>query len=128
MNKWILDASALLALLQEEPGSEYVARVLPDAAICSVNTSEVVGKLVEKGVPADIVRQTLASLDIDERPFDHELACSAGALRLTTSAYGLSLGDRACLALARHLSAPALTSDGVWKELTVSGISVELFR
>lgn len=128
MSERVLDASALLALLQEETGSDYVAQVLPKAVICSVNMSEVVSKLVEKGVPASAVRQTLAGLDIDERPFDHELACSAGELRWVTAAYGLSLGDRACLALARHLSAPALTSDGVWKELMISGVSVELFR
>jgi PIN domain nuclease of toxin-antitoxin system len=107
----VLDASALLARLQREPGAERVQRALPGAAMSAANFSEVVAKLADRGMPADAIREALDGLDLDVRPFDTELAYAAGELRRVTRAIGLSLGDRACPALAARLNATALTSD-----------------
>jgi PIN domain nuclease of toxin-antitoxin system len=100
VNEVVLDASALLAFLNQETGKEVVAEFLPGAAVSAVNLSEVVAKLLEATMPVDAVRSALGDLGLDVRPFDAEMAYAAGALRTTTRKRGLSLGDRACLALA----------------------------
>jgi PIN domain nuclease of toxin-antitoxin system len=123
----VLDASALLAFLQREPGSGRVRQALPDAVIGSVNLAEVVTKLVQWGAPADRVAERLADLDLNVHAFDRDLAFAAGALHAQTRRRGLSLGDRACLALAGSLAAPVLTADGAWQRADV-GIEVELIR
>jgi PIN domain nuclease of toxin-antitoxin system len=122
----VLDASAVLALLQDEPGSERVLESLPGALICSVNLSEVVAKLTELGMPEPDIRLAL-SLGLEVVAFDEALAYSAGALRPVTRSAGLSLGDRACLALARSRSLPALTTDRAWRDTGVDTV-VEVIR
>jgi PIN domain nuclease of toxin-antitoxin system len=123
----VLDASALLAFLQREPGSDRVRQALQGAVIGSVNFAEVVTKLVHWGAPADRVAERLGDLDLDVQPFDRELALAAGALHAETKAHGLSLGDRSCLALALALAAPVLTADRAWQLIDL-GIEVELIR
>jgi ribonuclease VapC len=123
----VLDASALLALLNEEPGSEAVAQAFPRAAVSAVNLSEVVAKLVEAGMPIEEVRRILEDLDLDVRPFDAEMAYSSGALRAATRTLGLSLGDRACLALGQFLGRPVLTTDRAWESLDL-GVTVRPIR
>ena len=110
----VLDASAVLALLQDEPASEVVAALLPGAIISAVNLSEVVAKLVDAGMPDEAVRAVLGGLSIDVRPFDEAAAFEAGALRRRIRHAGLSLGDRACLALAKRLGLRAVTADRAW--------------
>ncbi len=95
MSSWVLDASALLALLNCEPGSERVAAALPDAAISSVNLSEVVVKLVDEGGNQSEIRSYLDALGLVIFEFDTELAYQTGFLRPLTRTVGLSLGDRA---------------------------------
>lgn len=124
----ILDASALLALLQDEPGAGRVAAALPGAAISSVNLAEVVSKLADKKMPPQLIQKTLQGLDLNVIGFDEGLAYAAGNLRPATAALGLSLGDRACLALARHLDAPALTSGASWGRLNIEKLTVEVIR
>ncbi|MBI2872580.1 MAG: type II toxin-antitoxin system VapC family toxin [Chloroflexi bacterium] len=111
MPEAVLDASALLALLNAEPGAEVVAAALPQAAISAVNLSEVVAKLADAGMPEAAVREALQGLALDVVPFDTDQAYEAGLLRSSTRGVGLSLGDRACLGLARRLNVPALTAD-----------------
>jgi len=123
----VLDASALLALLQAESGSDEVARVLPRAALSSVNLSEVVARLVENGMPEAEVQEALDDLGYTIYPFDRELAFLAGHLRPATKSQGLSLGDRACLALGLRLSLPVLTADRAWKDLPLD-VEVRLLR
>jgi ribonuclease VapC len=123
----VLDASALLAFLQREPGLERVRQALPDAVIGSVNYAEVVTKLVQWGAPADRVAERLGDLDLTVLAFDRDLAFEAGALHARTKRLGLSLGDRACLALAGALGAPVLTTDRAWRR-TELGVEVELLR
>ncbi|HYY87268.1 MAG TPA: type II toxin-antitoxin system VapC family toxin [Chloroflexota bacterium] len=120
MSSAVLDASALLALLQAEPGSDTVAEaVAAGAAIGTVNLSEAVAKLVEAGVPDATIPEVVDALVLEVVDFDTELAYRAGRLRRATQAAGLSFGDRACLALAQRLGLPALTADRRWSRLAL---------
>jgi PIN domain nuclease of toxin-antitoxin system len=110
----VLDASAVLCLLQEEKGAERVARALPAAVIGAVNYSEVISKLVESGIDEATADGLMDTLQLTVIPFDRSQARLAGALRATTRRLGLSLGDRACLALAGTEGAIALTCERVW--------------
>ena len=128
MSSWVLDTSALMALINQEPGAQQVAQSVRDgAAISAVNLCEVVAKLAEAGsVEADI-RAVLATIPLEAVDFDAELAYRAGLLRPLTRHAGLSLGDRACLALAARLGLPALTGDRAWAGLQL-GITVQVIR
>jgi ribonuclease VapC len=114
----VLDASALLALLYDEPGATVVKADIDHAVISSVNLSEVVAKLTESSTVEES-RALAASLGLPVVAFDEAQAYAAGALRPLTRAAGLSLGDRACLACAQGLGATVLTTDRAWKNLTV---------
>jgi len=124
---YVLDASALLAAMLGEPGAQTVEARFAEACISTVNLSEVVAKLSERGVPDPVIQESLADLDLDLRDFDTAQALRAGALRNATRASGLSLGDRACLALAMELNAVALTTDAAWVAGDF-GVAVELAR
>lgn len=115
----MLEASALLALLNREPGHEEVAGTIPHAAISAVNLSEVVAKLADNGMSEDEIREALEGLALEIHGFGRELAYETGLLRPTTRSKGLSLGDRACLALGYRLELPVLTTDRVWRGLDV---------
>lgn len=127
MSEAVLDASALLALLRGEPGADEVASCLPNAAMSTVNHSEVVAKLAEAGMPREAIESALSALPIRLVDFDVRLSVAAGMLRTTTRALGLSLGDRACLALAAHLGGDAVTADSAWAKLGV-GPSIRVIR
>ena len=111
---YVLDASAVLCLLQDEKGAERVSEALPDAKIGAVNYSEVVAKLVEAGIDEATVEGLIDKLQLTVIPFDRIQARLAGSLRATTRKFGLSLGDRACLALAAAEGATALTCERTW--------------
>ena len=123
MSNFVLDASALLALLNGEVGSDQVMKVLPQAVIASVNFAEVVTKLADEGRNVSEIRLYLDALGLEIIDFNTELAYQTGFLRPLTRSMGLSLGDRACLALA----VPALTCDRAWATVSL-GITVELIR
>ncbi len=128
-DEWVvLDASALLALLFNEAGADAVAARLVGATISAVNLSEVAAKLADQGMPEEGITATLREFDLDIRPFDASQARMAGALRTVTRSAGLSLGDRACLALAQSIGAVALTADRAWAELALEGLRVQLIR
>ncbi len=124
----VLDASALMALVYNEPGSEIVRSVLTDAVVSAVNWSELAAKLVERGFAPDIISVILNGIDVEIYPFDAAQALSAGMMRRNTRAFGLSLGDRACLALTQKLQAVAYTADKIWAQLKVDGVAVKLIR
>ena len=121
MSKFVLDASALLELLSQEPGAERWAAALNDAAISAINLSEVVAKLAESGMREVEIRGALEPLGIDVVTFDAALAYRAGLLRAQTKRLGFSLGDRACLALGLQMKLPVLTADRSWMKLQVGG-------
>lgn len=124
----VLDASAVLAYLQREPGFESVRDALETgAAISAVNLAEVLGRITVQGKEADdtLARLKVAGLAVE--PFLEEDALVAGGLRAPTRELGLSLGDRACLALALRLERRAITSDRTWLSVAV-GAEVEVIR
>lgn len=122
-----LDASALLAFLQDEPGCDQVEAVLPEAVISSVNWAEVVQKSIAAGVDIDGLREDLAALGLAILPFTAEEAEITGRLWQQTRQHGLSLGDRACLSLGFRLKAPVLTANQIWTTLNLS-ITVHSIR
>lgn len=127
MNRVALDSSAVLALILQEPGAETVRTALAGSIISTVNSSEVLQKLVEKGLRGDLASTALEQLEIATRDFTQEHAVTAALLRASTRDAGLSLGDRACLALALKEGVPVLTSDRDWLKVDV-GVEVQLIR
>lgn len=128
MSRFVLDASALLAMVNGEPGDGKVASAVTEgAAISAVNLSEVVAKLNEAGMLELEIREALGSLGLDVIDLTSELAYRVGLLRPITRRLGLSLGDRSCLALAQRLGLPVLTTDRAWLRLQL-GIPVQVIR
>jgi ribonuclease VapC len=125
----VLDASALLALLLDERGAGKVRNALADSAMTTVNLSEVVGHFARNGAAEKDIRPVLDPLPIELITFDEGLALSAGLLLRATRPAGLSLGDRACLALAARLGVPALTADRSWLTAAqAAGVEIDLIR
>jgi ribonuclease VapC len=124
---YVLDASVVLAITFGELTAAEAERWMADACISAVNLSEVVAKLSERGSSAEEISNGIAEFNLDVRPFDDVQAEKAGLLRLETRRFGLSLGDRACLALAAALERTAVTTDRTWAELNV-GIAIEVVR
>ena len=112
--RFVLDASALLAGLNAEPGADRVAAAVDSAVISAVNFAEVVGGVAPRGNSAEQVRAILEALACTVVPADEEMAIDAGLMRALTDRAGLSLGDRFCLALGRRLRAAVLTADRQW--------------
>jgi PIN domain nuclease of toxin-antitoxin system len=117
MTSVVLDTSAILAYVKGEPGADDVAAVIGDAVISAVNYAEAVTKLVEKGMSLPLVRTALGVAGLEIVDFDRGLAEVAGAMFPTTKPFGLSLGDRACLALAGREGVQAMTGDRIWSKL-----------
>lgn len=114
----VFDASAVLAALFDEPGGDRVTELWADGEnlLSTVNYSEVISKLAERGMPDDEIRFVMEGVPLKLAQFDQESAHAAGLLRRSTKSLGLSLGDRACLALAQSRGAQAVTADRVWKK------------
>ncbi len=123
----VLDASVLLAHISGERGSEAVPRLANDALLSTVNLTEIFAKLLERDLTADEAASMIYRYGFDPVPFDRGLARKAGVLRPATKALGLSLGDRACLALAQREGLPALTTDRSWTKLNI-GVEVKVIR
>lgn len=125
---WVLDASALLAFLFQEPGGETVGSGLASSVISAVNLSEVIAKSAERGADVDHLRDDLADVGVEVAIFDADAAATA-ALRPATRSAGLSLGDRACLALAQDLQLPAITAERIWSRKSIAaGVSIIVIR
>jgi PIN domain nuclease of toxin-antitoxin system len=116
-------------MLWDEPGGDTVETLLMagDCVMSAVNAAEVAGRLVERGATAGRVDQIFDELGIEIASFDRLAAIQTGVLQPLTRAVGLSLGDRAALALARSLGSPAYTADRVWLGVDV-GTDVHLIR
>lgn len=123
----VLDASAVLAVLFREPGAEFVIRRAQGAAMSAINYAEVIARVVQEGFDPVAADREIVRLRFDIVPFDRSLAHRSGVLRAETRALGLSLGDRACLALAERLGGTVLTGDRHWARLDL-GIPIELIR
>jgi PIN domain nuclease of toxin-antitoxin system len=123
----VVDSSAILALVFRERGREHVAVALPGAAISAVNLTEVISKMLDSGLSPDQVDGQLNDFSLVVVDFDRDLATQAGLLRRTTKHKGLSLGDRACLALAMREKLPVMTGDQAWSDLDLP-VEVVLIR
>lgn len=123
----VLDASSVLALARRESGASVVAVNLEDSAVSTVNWSEIVLRSQRNGVPVDSLRETLAEAGVTLVPFNEVDAETAAALWSTTRHLGLSLADRACLALAARLGVPAVTADRAWADLAI-GVEILCVR
>jgi len=124
----VFDASAILALLRNEPGAAVVAQYAGDGMISAVNFQEVIKELLRRGVSIDASLELLDALHLDVRPHGREEAVASAALYLVTSQYGSGLGDRTCMALAIAENLPALTADKAWANVQVAGLKVQLVR
>ena len=122
----VLDASALLCLLFDEPGADRVERALPEAVISAANLAEVIARLVDRGLDGNEALADLRELDLEVVALDRAQAEAAGLLRCEGA---LSLGDWACLALAQQKGASTLTTDRRQSEVAGAiGVTVELIR
>lgn len=127
MNRVVLDASAILAAANGEPGADLVLRHLSNSVVSAVNLAEAHSKLIQRGLPPHDAWIAALSFCREIVPFDAQQANLAGSLVTPTRSLGLSLGDRACLALASLLKAPVYTTDRQWKKLAL-GIEIHLLR
>ena len=133
MNKYVLDASAFLAYLRDEPGAEIVENALINGCYISIiNWVEVLSKIVDLGEsPEEIIKRLrdegLLQNSLEIIACNEEDAITIAKFRVLTKSAGLSLGDRACLALGKRLNLPVLTADKVWTSLSL-GITITLIR
>ncbi|MHB8527882.1 MAG: type II toxin-antitoxin system VapC family toxin [Caulobacteraceae bacterium] len=125
----VLDASALIAVLREEPGAARAEAAMDGAVMSTVNLAEVAAYLAKTGLERRAIGTMMAELSIVYAPPDVDLAIEAGSMRALTANAGLSLGDRFCLAQAKRLGSVALTADRAWIDVaTALGVQVEIIR
>jgi ribonuclease VapC len=127
VSKYVLDASALLALLNNEPGAKRVEEIVKESVVGAVNACEVVGKLVSSGMSLMDAQASIELTNIEVLSFEEPAAYRAGGLIAETRRLGLSLGDRACLALALIRNLTVVTADQSWSKLKLP-VTVEVIR
>ena len=126
--KVILDASALLALIQEEAGAEVIKPLLKFSVMSAVNVTEALSVLQRADITAEEGLSLITDIVTTILPFDIEEAVQAAKLHSLVQSKGLSLADRACIALGIKLQLPIYTADRVWKELQLDGVDIKLIR
>ncbi|MBD8555137.1 type II toxin-antitoxin system VapC family toxin [Rhizobium sp. CFBP 8762] len=130
MSACVIDTSAIIAYLNEEPGAVIAEEWLDKgAAVSTLCVQEAITILVRRGVDRDAAAEVMTALGVKAYPLDFDLAVDGGALITQTQSKGLSHGDRACLALARKLKLPTVTTDRIWSEIADEvGVKVVLIR
>ncbi len=124
----VFDASAILALLRDEPGADVVAQYIGDGLISAVNFQEVIKGLLRREVPIDAALAMLDALHLDVRPHGRDDAIAAAKLYPATKDFGSGLGDRTCMALAIAEGLPVLTADQEWAKIKIPGLKLMLAR
>lgn len=123
----VLDSSAVLALLWNEAGSNLVMARLGGAIVSAVNVAEIYAKCAERSQDVEAARRVLQNMPLEIRGFDEPQALLSGKLRVLTRPFGLSLGDRACLAMAILEKRPVMTADRTWQKLDL-GVEIIAIR
>jgi ribonuclease VapC len=123
---YVLDASALLAYLNDEPGGDEVEALLDDALISTVNLAEVLQKATRNDISATQLATDISSMGVHSVAFDASMAVMTAELWPQTKHRGLSLADRGCLSLAAQLNAIAVTTDKAWAGLDLPCIDIHL--
>jgi len=124
----VFDASAILALLRDEPGADVVAQYIGDGLISAVNFQEVIKGLLRREVPIDAALAMMDALHLDVRPHGRDDAIAAAKLYPATKEFGSGLGDRTCMALAIAEGLPVLTADREWAKIEIPGLTLSLAR
>ena len=124
----VLDVSAVLALIRDEPGADAVAEHVGRAAVSAVTLHEVVEELMASGLDEPVIHELVAELRLEVRAHDTDAAYAGAALQERTKRYGRGLGDCACLALGLALGVPVLTADREWERLEVEELKIEVVR
>jgi len=125
--RFVLDASVFLAAVNEEPGGDSLVAYLPDSVIAVTTHTEVVTRLIDAEMPFEEAEELMSGFHVPAIDVTFGLAKRAAELRMATRAYGLSMGDRICLAVAETVGATAVTADRRWAEVKI-GIPIELIR
>jgi ribonuclease VapC len=126
--EYVLDSTALIAIVEQEPGYQRVEDLLGNSAISAINLAETMNKLVDRGSPAETVRGVLVKLELTVEAWSEDMAYRSSEFTRFSKSHGLSLGDRACLTLAKQLRATAVTSDRTWRRLPSLGVRIMIFR
>jgi ribonuclease VapC len=126
--EFVLDATALIALVESEPGYQSVHGLVERSVISAINVAETVNKFVERGSTPDGVQNALRRLELTVEDWSEEMAYQSAEFTQFNKSHGLSLGDRACLTLARRLRATAVTSDRAWRRIPSLGVPIMIFR
>lgn len=124
----VFDASALMALLDAEEGSADIRRFVEGSLISTVNLAEVLQKTEHRGMPTEAIAMHLGEMDMGIVPFDDDMALISARIWSSTRARGLSLADRACLALAIAVNGVAVTTDAAWAGLEIDGLDIHVVR
>ncbi|MBL0941294.1 MAG: type II toxin-antitoxin system VapC family toxin [Alphaproteobacteria bacterium] len=129
MYKAVIDASALLAFLKDESTPlEELESLLPKSVISSVNACEVATVMCRLGMPLEAINGLINENVREIIPFDQQLALSAAGLWEATKVYGLSLADRACIALGQKMQLPIYTADKIWNKLKLDNVEIKRIR
>lgn len=128
MESVVFDASAILALLRNEPGAEIVAQHIGRGLVSAVNLQEVIKGLLRRGASLDAAIAMLDALHLDVRPHGREDAIAAANLYPATREFGSGLGDRTCMALAIAEGLPVLTVDREWAKIDIAGLKLLMAR
>lgn len=117
--KYVIDASALLAMLWNEDGAKIVEDNIENSILSSVNLAEIYSKMSDRNIDINQAKQLLESLGFGIFNFDSNQALLCAKLRINTKEFGLSLGDRACMALAIQENLPIITADRIWLKVDI---------
>jgi ribonuclease VapC len=126
--EYVLDSSALLAVVGLEAGHQQVAEVMRRSVVSAINLAEVTNKLAHETPSVEAVKMLVAGLELQVVDWTEEMAYQSAEFTPFNKSHGLSLGDRACLTLAKHLRATAVTADRTWRRTPHLGVRVMIFR
>ena len=128
MSKVVLDASALLALIKNEPGAKIVEELLGNIVMSSVNVAEVASILLDSDMSPEEAQEAIEPFVDSIIPFNLKHSIDCAALKKITKHLGLSLGDRACITLGIQLGLPIYAADKIWLELKLENAKIKLIR